>query len=350
MNRRRYAHQRVAQKITETLRRLRLDLRGLRVLTEAATGPYVVTPVIAACAGAHVIALTKDSRYGTVDAVRCETIGLAEQMGVASRIEIVESVAEDAVAGADIVTNSGHLRPIDAKCVRTMTADTVVPLMYESWEFRQGDIDLEECRRRGVVVAGTNERHPDLRVFDYLGLLALAGLSRCGVPVTFSRLLLVCDNPFCSYIQNTLVNCGGVVEVLAPESTREMLRRQERRPGSYDAVIVAETPTQRPIIGRAGKSKYSLEQIGEFDALVQIWGDVERTSLDGVVCHPAAEPEKGHMGMLLSELGPDPIVRLQAGGLKVGQQLASEDRETIGADSEPSYLDTMLVPPEGCRV
>jgi len=37
---------------------------------------------------------------------------------------------------------------------------------------------------------------------------------------------------------------------------------------------------------------------------------------------PPDEPAKGHMAVLPSAIGPEPIVRLQAGGLKVGEVLA----------------------------
>jgi len=355
--------ERVARKIAETVRRVHLDLSGLDVLTEAATGPYAVTPVIAAYAGARVTALTKDSRYGTPEEVRRQTNELATEMGAADRIEIVESLRPQQIARADIVTNSGHLRPIDARFVRAMTPGTVVPLMYESWELREGEIDLDACRRRGIVVAGTNERHPNLRVFDYLGLLAVQGLFHCGVPAACSRLLLVCDNPFRPYIRKTLSDCGATVDVLTPAGVVGTPRRCEDEPGAYDGVIVADTPGVQPTLGKAGEAKYAVEQLGEFDALVQIWGDVDRAILrqtlgsrptiassffagsphpqplsrarergvilgqplsGGVICHPTAEPARGHMGMLPSELGPDPIIRLQAGGLKVGQHLASQ--------------------------
>ena len=64
------------------------------------------------------------------------------------------------VAQADIITNSGHVRPIDAEMIGWMKPTAVIPLMYEAWEFRDADLDLAACQRRGIVVAGTNERHP----------------------------------------------------------------------------------------------------------------------------------------------------------------------------------------------
>jgi hypothetical protein len=63
----------------------RLDLSGAVVLTEAATGPYVVTPVLAALAGAaDVVALTRDTRYGTAAEVTRQTLALAAAAGVAA--------------------------------------------------------------------------------------------------------------------------------------------------------------------------------------------------------------------------------------------------------------------------
>ena len=68
---------------------MRIDLRGAVVLTEAATGAYAVTPVIAALAGAeHVYAFTRPTRYGSVEEVARQTRELAAAAGVLGRIEL----------------------------------------------------------------------------------------------------------------------------------------------------------------------------------------------------------------------------------------------------------------------
>ncbi|MCX7669243.1 MAG: hypothetical protein N2439_04145, partial [Anaerolineae bacterium] len=85
---------RVVGLIRRTITFFELDLSGLVVLTEAASGPYVVTPIIAALAGAaRVIALTATSRYGSVEAVIAQTRALAELCGVSVQVD-------DASAGA----------------------------------------------------------------------------------------------------------------------------------------------------------------------------------------------------------------------------------------------------------
>lgn len=65
-------------KLLQRVDALELDLRGRTVLTEAASGAYVVTPVLAALAGARVFAYTKTTRYGTVEEVFANTRRLME--------------------------------------------------------------------------------------------------------------------------------------------------------------------------------------------------------------------------------------------------------------------------------
>jgi hypothetical protein len=165
-----------------------LDLSGMTILTEAATGAYCVTPIIAALANAsRVHAVTRPSRYGTVAEVERCTYELASLAGVKDRIEIITRIEDDVLARADIVTNSGHLRPIDRSIISKLPRHCVIALMFEAWEFRASDIDLPACRERAIPIVGVNERHPSVDVFSYLGPLCvtrpgsrfMAAASRC---------------------------------------------------------------------------------------------------------------------------------------------------------------------------
>ena len=88
---------------------------------------------------------------------------------------MVEQLTPALVAQADVVTNSGHLRPLGQGFVDLLRPDAVVSLMMEAWEVDAGrlDVDLDALRRRGIAFAGTNERHPAVGVFDYLGVMAV---------------------------------------------------------------------------------------------------------------------------------------------------------------------------------
>jgi hypothetical protein len=307
---------------------LRLD--GRLVITEAATGAYVVTPVLAALAGARVQAFTRDTRYGTVDEVETATRDLAERACVSGRIQIVSERGRLRVEEADLVTNSGHLRPLDAAFVRRMRPGAAIPLMFEAWEFRAADLDLEACREQGVGVAGTNERHPAVDVFSFLGAMAVKLLFDAGVAVHRSRLVVLCDNAFAPSIGSTLERFARELRVLgAPENT----------PFAPDAVLVATTPLTDTRAITAFSERITRSWPGT--AVVQYWGDLDRAFLArrGTPLWPPEPPAPGHMAVLPGDIGPDAIVRLQAGGLKVGEVLLKPERERTAQDL--AFLDPL---------
>lgn len=304
--------------------RCQLDLNGLTVLTEAANGPYVVTPVLAALAGADVQALAASTSYATAAELAAVTRELAGLAHVSDRIEIVAGRDAADIGAADIVTNSGQVRPIDAAMIAGLKPGCVIPLMYESWEYRASDLDLEACGKHGVLVAGTNEQHPAVDVFSYLGQLAIKQLHDAGIAVRGTRITLLCDNSFGPYIERELRHNEATVtsvtaltaEVLAPYC---------------DAVIVAMLPGDEFVL-TAAEAKLIAATVPD-TVVVQYWGDVDRAALaeDRLEVWPPAAPKSGHMGVLPSAVGPEAVVRLQSGGLKVGEVLA---RGLAGASPE----------------
>ena len=40
--------------------------------------------------------------------------------------------------------------------------ETVISLMYEAWEFRDTDVDLNYCKKNRIKIAGVWENHPDV--------------------------------------------------------------------------------------------------------------------------------------------------------------------------------------------
>jgi hypothetical protein len=306
---------RLVRLMADAVERCRLDLTGFSILTEAATGPYIVTPVLAAMAGGTVYALAATTRYAAAGELRSSTQALARMAGVAGRISFSERKDPAIIGRADIVTNSGQVRPVDAEMAGQLKHTCVVPLMYEAWEYRDTDVDIQACRSRGIMVAGTNERHPAVDVFSFLGLMAVKQLHDAGVAVYGSRVLLLCDNAFGPFISQCLAGCGAAV-------TQARTVSADVVPGGCDAVVVALQPRAGFVL-QAGDAAV-LAKSAPGAPVVQYWGDVDRAALAsaGVGVWPPREPEKGHMAILPSAIGPEPIVRLQAGGLKVGEILA----------------------------
>jgi hypothetical protein len=307
------------------IERCGLDLTGLTVLTEAASGSYIVTPVLSALAGARTYALSATTAYASAAELEKMTLELAEAAGVAGRITLIPG-KDPAITGvADIVTNSGQVRPIDAAMIADMRPSCVIPLMYESWEFRQADVDLPACRARGIRVAGTNERHPAVDVFSFLGQMAVKLLHDAGVSVYGSNITLLCDNHFRPYIADGLRASGA-------DLAEASILTGDSLSADCDAVLLARTPGPGQEFSAAEARLMASGAPGAI--LAQYWGDADREALAtaGVPVWPERAPGRGHMGVLPSAIGPEPVIRLQAGGLKVGQVLARGLGQASAAD------------------
>ncbi len=325
--------ERLAALAAQAVDRCGLDLSGRHVVTEAATGAYASTAVLAALAGARVTALARATRHGSVDQVGAWTGRVAAAAGVADAVDVVDALSPHVLGTADVVTNSGHLRPIDAAFAAQLRPGAVVPLMMEAWEIGAGrvDVDLAALRRRGVAFAGTDERHPAVGVFDYLGVMAVKLLLDAGVPVHGCDVLLLCDNPFAPYLVATLRACGARVMVSASAETGPW--------EPVDAVLVSLTPGDRPRLDRSSLAR--LAGVAPHAVVAQFFGDVDREGAAGLGlrCWPEPAPRPGHMGVLPSDVGPEPVVRLQAGGLRVGQVLlVPEDQRT---PDDLAFLDVL---------
>src|SRR5690242_80467 len=94
-------------KLFKRVEALGLNLQGKTVLTEAASGAYVVTPLLAAIAGAKVYAFTRTTRYGTVDEIFANTKKLiADCTSRKLDITLVDELTPEIIAEADVITNS----------------------------------------------------------------------------------------------------------------------------------------------------------------------------------------------------------------------------------------------------
>jgi hypothetical protein len=210
--------------------------------------------------------------------------------------------------------------------------------MYETWEFREEDLDLRECWRRGIPVLGTNEEHSALRIFDYIGHLCLKVLFEAEIEVFRSKILLIGDNRFSRNMVKTLTAVGAAVYWMASARTEEVKQLGGTKISSdleepetqnsirdCDAVIVNTYPNPNAAIGERGMiSTTRLKELTPGTTIIQFNGYVERESLKkwAFAYLPKEEPRIGHMGWTLAHLGPKPVIALNGGGLKVGEVLA----------------------------
>jgi hypothetical protein len=333
-------------KLSRQVSALHLDLKGKTVLTEAATGAYIVTPVLAAIAGAKVIAFSKTTRYGTVDEVFAATRALADSFHeFPLDIHYTDTLNADLVEQVDIITNSGHLRPLNEAMLSYASDKMVISLMYEGWEWRDADMDIQYIRKRGFKIGSTNERHPDVDVFNYLGDMALKLIFEAGITPYRNKFILLCNNDFGPFIAKVLSRlCDGLAVVDKDEHRdRYELDRitwiggfpELQIPLAFqqaEAVIFTAYPFDQSWIGE--KTAVSFRQIQSQLSdpfILRYAGDLDENFLHvkGLKFFPK-HVACGHMGILPSALGYDPIIRLQSGGLKAGEALLSGNYEYKG--------------------
>lgn len=315
---------RVVLLIRNVIEFLELDLGNMTILTEAASGPYVVTPVIAVLAGAkRVVAVTRNSRYATVAEVVRQTRALEMLCGVEGRIDIVEADAPPhaVLAEADIVTNLGFVRPLDRATVQAMRCGAAVPLMCEAWEMRPSDVDIVACQGYGIAVAGTNEDFPGIDVFHYSGWLAVSLLLGAGIELHKSRVIVVGSDKFASVIYKHLMSIG--VDAVLMQTLRA------DAVDGVDAILVADYMRDEEIIGADGDiASADLARLSPGITVVQFAG---RVDLDGLCAcdvhvYPGELLPAHRMVRTLAGIGPRPVIELHAAGLKVGQMLTRPDR------------------------
>jgi hypothetical protein len=292
-----------------------LDLGGLTVLTEAASGPFICTALTAARAGAAVVAVTRSSEYGTAADVITRGTRLARLGSVADRITFAEGDALPFADRADIVTNLGFVRPMTRAFVERLPRHAVIALMWEPWEARAGDIDYAACREHGVPVIGTNEHHPRLQTFEYVGVLAIKLLFEEGLEVFGGTIAVVASDPFGAAIERRLRACGATVVRWTPPLEPGLVRSQLQ---ALDAIVLAEHRSPDPLIGDAGGIRPTdLVQAGV--RVIHIAGHVDDAAMSraGLLKRPARRVAPGYMTVTTSYVGAKPVVDLHCAGLRV---------------------------------
>ena len=331
--------------IDQCIERFGLDLRCMTVFTEAATGAFRWTPVLALLAGAaEVHALARSSRYGTAGEVQAATLELAGRMGIAGRLRLVDG--HDSLGQADIVTNLGAVRPLDAPAIRRMKATAVIPLMWETWEYRPGDLDLAACLAAEILVLGTNEAHPRLAYQRYVGLLAMKLLFEAGVEIGGSAVLLAGGGAFAAAALECLLAAGCEVRFVCP--VQQIPGRFRERwldtdlagPGALaflagaEALLVMDHHREAMLLGPGAElDAPALKRLNGGLRIVHVSGLIDADGLraEGFPVHPpviARAPRT--MSVTPAWLGPRPVIELHAAGLKVGAVMARARRAHPG--------------------
>ena len=335
---------RIERLINQAISTFQLDLSGLTILTEAASGYYVLTPLIAALAGAkNVLSLTRDSKYGKSADIHQETMALARHWKVDDKIQVLYDRSDIRIEEADIVTNLGFVRPLDANFLNGLKKTAVITLMWEPWEFRHEDMDIEKCRQLGIAVLGTNEHHPDLRIFEYIGYIALKLLFEVGIEIFNSKIVVLGQGEFADQIVQILISAKAEPLPISIDPPNDIKKGESINFFKQaDAIVIAEHHHRKQLVGEKGLiTARELYELNRGVTVIHICGNVDQKDINkvGIKCWPTHFASAGYMSAATDYVGPKPLIRLHTAGLKVGQDLAHARKEGASAfDSEINVL------------
>lgn len=314
----------------------KLNLSGLNVFTEAASGEFIYTPIIAAMAGAEkVYAVMNDSVYSTKEQVKKNTELFAELCGVRNKIEVVFD--KEKISECDIVTNLGFVRPIDKDLIDKMKVNAVIPYMCEAWEVREGDVDIDYCKKKGIKVMGTNENYPGLDVFNFSGPLAIKMLFDSGIEIFKSKIIIISGDKFGNVIYNSLISISEDVKLLNEINNTNIEELKDA-----DALIIADYTSDDCFIGKEGKlSVEKLRQLSKYVTVIQFAGrvNVDELQENKINFYPKYEVGSYRMGKTLAYLGPKPIIDLHCAGLKVGEIMIRKNCNCVNENTLYQFVN-----------
>ena len=333
--------------IDQAIQKFSLDLSGLTVLTEAATGYYVLTPIIAALARTDcVLALTRDSEYGKAVDIRKHTMELARNWKVDDKIQVIDDRDDERIANADIITNLGFVRPIDAEFLKRVKKTAVIPLMWETWEFREADLDLGACRDHGILVMGTDEEKAPLAMYGYSGFMAMKLLFELGLEGYRTKVLLLGGKKGLGFsIYNHFKQVGIEITWFADSETgsnpyTQLASHFLENGAEYDGIIVAEHADNVLLLGEDGLLTYKqLKETNPAICIGVIAGnlDIEGLKNSGLSFFPREIYPFGYMSYQPYNLGPGPVLELFSAGLKVGAVMARCRLQGMNVEETKQY-------------
>jgi hypothetical protein len=168
-----------------------------------------------------------------------------------------------------------------------------------------------------VLVLGTNEHHPLCDVFRYSGPLAGQLVFGAGFELMGVRILVAGKDKFAPLIAEWLRAAGALASQVDPED-----------PGIYekvadaDMLMVADYMYEGTLIGdRALIDAGRLAKAAPTLTVVQFAGAIDTSALwrEGIRCWPETTAPARRMARTFGFLGAAPVIRLHAGGLKVGE-------------------------------
>lgn len=302
--------------ITKLISQYNLNLAGQVILTEIGTDEYTYLPEICLEAGAkYVIALVKDSAFGKASTIIKAYKKTKFYEGNKNQIEIIKDLKKcsETLNQVTIVTNSGHLRPINKSILSLVAKNCHIALMYDIWEFRDRDINLEDCKNLKIPIIGTYEHHKELKIFDYSGVLAVKMMLNSGNSIKNQSVLIWSDDDFGK-------SAFQYIKKLDPKKCHIKCKESTlKNADHYDVIFICDYDEER-IYGEELLKEFF--DLNKGISVVHLFGKISKTILN---VFPERNSYSKKMSKTFSYLGLMPILELQIASLKATSSVMNNE-------------------------
>ncbi len=339
----------IALKIAKNNLRLHnVTFQGLHVCTEAATNNYAYTACIAALAGAKVSAIVQDTAYGNIDDIIQSTTKIAKLWGVQQNLTFVQKPCYDVFADADIITNNGNVRPITNDIIKCLKKTAVIPLMWESFEWRPEELDLQSCHENEILVMGTDEIRINFLVFAAEAVIKI--LLQHGYAVHNTKILCLGSGIIMQETAKGLSHMGADVKFCAwnIEKGENTLQPNSQKLDDFlkicDYIICDERSSKKVLIGENGLIEASqLAVLNPSVVIVNRHGIMDSCALEqsNLFCIPTNKTSGWFFPHFTTDIiGVRPILELMCAGLKVGESMAKARQSGLSLEDAAKYAIT----------
>lgn len=306
--------------VKQFIKELELDLRGLTIITELGSNNYMLTPIIGILAGAEkVIAFVSDSSYGKSDEIILSFNENFPESVFQSKIEIKKVLTKGDYSKADIITNSRPLRPINRSKIKNFSPNTIVLLMYDIWEIRDFDIDVKECNKNNIMIAGTNESTNFFPIFEYCGLLATKMAFEAGYEIRQNNILIWSRDEFGETIKKEFEALGANKIIMTTDFSVV-----EKQIESLDFIFLTDYHETRSFTNN--DNFFNLKLLKEKNkniGIIHLYGEIDHSycKKNSISLFPYKNGYSSKMSLTLDYLGLIPLIKLLTASFKVGECL-----------------------------
>jgi len=209
----------------------------------------------------------------------------------------------------------------------------VISLMWETWELRPEELDLQYCREREILVMGTNEHHHSLNLFRSIGFKTCKLLFDAGFSVYSDKFLLVSSGDYGDSIADFFMNNEVLFDRVVlnnnvSQAQKKLIKAHDvilQNLKDYDAIIIAELYNNSEIISEKGIiPTEDLKKDNPLAKIIYICGVVDKNDIlrNDLTIYPETTRSFGYITISADYLGWKPVLELNTAGLKVGEAMA----------------------------